>query len=176
MASTANGALLGLFRDPEGAAKALDGLRSVGLSKNAKVLTDTPYPDGAFGEEPENHKLYVFPFIGAMCGFSVGLLLNIGTQISYPIITGGKPILSIPPMINIIYEGTMLGAILFTVFGIIFESRLPYFGNAPYDPRISEGYLGVLVTKAEGRLDQAEKAFRDAGAVDIVSEPSGTRR
>ena len=85
MASTANGALLGLFRDPEGAAKALDGLRSVGLSKNAKVLTDTPYPDGAFGEEPENHKLYVFPFIGAMCGFSVGLLLNIGTQIWQPV-------------------------------------------------------------------------------------------
>jgi hypothetical protein len=106
----------------------------------------------------------------------VGLLLTIGTQVSYPLVTGGKPILSIPPMINVLYEGTMLGAVLFTVFGIIFESRLPDFGAAPYDPRISEGYLGVLVSRAEGRLGAAERALRDAGAVDIIARDHEQRR
>ena len=109
------GALLGLYERPEDVAEALDRLRAAGFARSdVEVLSDSPYPEGAFGEEPVRHRLYVFPFVGAACGFVVGLLLTIGTQISYPLVTGGKPILSIPPMINVLYEGTMLGAIIFT--------------------------------------------------------------
>ena len=160
--------LLGLFREPDEVARALDGLRAAGVrGRDVEVLSDSPYPEGAFGEEPVRHRLYVFPLVGALVGFGLGLLVTIGTQLSYPLVTGGKPILAIPPMVNIIFEGTMLGAILFTVFGVLFESRLPHLGRMPYDPRISEGYLGVLVTCADGRLDTAERALRRAGAVDI---------
>ncbi len=176
MATTAGGALLGLFQDPVKVADAIDSLREAGFDGSTlKTYTDTPYPEGAFGEDPENHRLYVFPFMGALCGFSVGLLITIGTQMAYPLVTGGKPILSIPPMINVMYEGTMLGAILFTVLGIIFESRLPNFSKAPYDPRISEGYIGLLVSRAEGKADVAERAMRAAGAVDIVTQPGSGR-
>src|SRR5438093_10501069 len=148
MATRTSDAVLGLFRDAESAAQAMDGLRAAGIpGRDLKVLSDTAYPEGAFGEDHESHRLYVFPFLGAACGITVGLLETIGTQLVYPIVTGGKPLLTIPPMINVMYDGTMLGAILFTVVGIIFESRLPDLGRMPYDPRISEGYLGVLVTR-----------------------------
>lgn len=167
----ATSAILGLFRDPDSVANALDSLRAAGLRENdIKILTDTPYPDGAFGEEPEKHRLYVFPFIGAACGIAIGLLITIGTQVAYPIVTGGKPLISIPPMINVMYEGTMLGAIMFTVAGIIFESRLPDLSGSPYDDRISEGYLGLLVSRAAGRISEVEQAMRSAGAVDIVTK------
>jgi hypothetical protein len=170
MSKPSSEALLGLFRDPERVAEAMDALRRAGFAgHDLKVLSDVPYPEGAFGEEPERHRLYVFPFAGAACGFSVALMLTIATQISYPMVTGGKPILSIPPMINVMYEGTMLGAILFTVFGIIFESRLPDLGPAPYDPRITEGYLGILVGRADGRLAAAERALKEAGAIDVIA-------
>src|SRR5438552_2480289 len=163
MAARVNEALLGLFQDPDSAAQALDELRAAGFpGKDLKVLSDTPYPEGAFGEDHENHRLYVFPFLGAACGITVGLLETIGTQLVYPIVTGGKPLLAIPPMINVMYEGTMLGAIMFTVIGILFESRLPDLGRTPYDPRISEGYLGVLVTRTDGRAAAAEQALRGA--------------
>lgn len=164
-------AVLGVFQEPEAVGQALDALRSAGFTQNnLKVLTDSPYPEGAFGEEPERHRLYVFPFMGAACGFVMGLLITIGTQLSYPIVTGGKPLLSIPPMVNVMYEGTMLGAIIFTVAGIIFESRLPDLTGAPHDPRISEGYLGVLVTRANGRVPEVEQAMRAAGAVDVLTK------
>jgi hypothetical protein len=125
---------LGLFREADAAANAVSRLHEAGVSpRDLDVLTGNPYPEGAFGERHEPHRLYVFPFVGAFCGFAVALLLTVGTQLSYPMVTGGKPILAIPPMLVIMYEGTMLGAILFTVLGIIFESRLPRFGTGLYD-------------------------------------------
>ena len=170
MAAVATESVLGLFKDPDSVANALDGLRAANFDGlDLKVLADTPYPEGAFGEEHEGHRLYVFPFIGAICGLTVGILLTIGTQLAYPMVTGGKPVLSIPPIVHILYEGTMLGAILFTVLGIVFESRLPDLSGAPYDPRISEGYLGVLVTRSGGRRDAAERVLRDNGAIDIIT-------
>lgn len=163
--------LLGLYTEPGEAARAVGALRDSGFgAESIEVLTDTPYPEGAFGEGHTRHSLFVFPLIGAACGFAVGLLLTIGTQLDYPLVTGGKPILSIPPMLNVMYEGTMLGAIIFTVLGILFESRLPWFGPAPYDPRISEGYIGVLVAAESGRLPDAERALRQAGAADIIRQ------
>jgi hypothetical protein len=168
VAESAGESVLGLFREPDSVAAALDALRAAGFrGHDFEVLSGVPYPNGAFGEEPEHHRLYVFPFVGAGLGFSVGLLLTLGTQLAFPLDTGGKPVLSIPPMINVMYEGTMLGAVLFTVFGIIFESRLPNLAPRPYDPRISEGYIGVRVA-ASGRLAAAERALQEAGALDIV--------
>src|SRR5437879_11202051 len=118
--------LLALFPEPEAAADAMDALRSAGFAgRDLTVLSGTPYPEGAFGEPPVRHRLYACPFVGAACGLAVGLLLTIGTQLSFPLVTGGKPLLAMPPMINVLYEGTLLGAIVFTVAGIVFESRLP---------------------------------------------------
>jgi Protein of unknown function (DUF3341) len=163
-----NGTLLGLYADPRAAADAVSHLQSIGHDlSDLEVLTDSPYPEGAFGERPVHHRLYVFPIIGALCGFIIGLLVTIGTQIAYPEVQGGKPLLSIPPMINVLYEATLLGAIVLTVAGVIFESRLPHLSGDAYDPRISEGFIGVLVRRPR---TNSEQALRASGAVDVVVE------
>ena len=160
--------VLGLFKEPGAAARAVEGLQAAGFGDNEyEVLSGTPYPEGAFGEKPIKHRLYVFPFIGAISGLSVAFLLTVGTQVSNPMVTGGKPIFSLPPMAIVAYEGMMLGAIIFTVLGIIFESRLPRPVLGLYDRRISEGFIGVLVTCPEDRLGAAEKWLQEAGPVDI---------
>ena len=161
--------VLGLFTDESVAADAMDSIRDAGYSSTEyEVLTGTPYPEGTFGEEEPVHKLYRWPLIGASCGFIIGLLLTAGTQLAYPLVTGGKPILGIPPMAIIIYEGTMLGAIIFTVVGVVFESRLPRLFMGAYDTRITEGYIGVTVTTEEDRVGRAEELLRQAGAEDIT--------
>ena len=160
--------VIGLFTDEDAAADAMDAVASAGFGQGEyEVLTGTPYPEGTFGEAEPVHKLYRFPLVGAACGFIVGLLLTAGTQLAFPLVTGGKPLLSIPPMAIIMYEGTMLGAIIFTVFGIIFESRLPRLFMGAYDTRITEGYIGIAVTAEEGRMEGAEGVLRGAGAEDV---------
>ena len=159
-------AILGLYADADAAANAMAALQAAGFrSPELEVLTDSPYPEGAFGEREVHHHLFTFSVVGAVCGFVVGLLVVIGVQIAYPEVQGGKPLLSIPPMINVLYESTLLGAIVVTVVGVIFESRLPDFSGDPYDPRISEGYVGVLVHRPG---HGAEDLLRQNGAVDIV--------
>ncbi len=166
--------VLGLFKDAESAAAAVEKLQQDGFSpEEYDVLTGAPYPEGAFGEHHPKHRLFFFPLVGAAVGFSVGLLLTAGTQLAYPLVTGGKPILAIPAMVVVMYEGTMLGAILFTVLGILFESRLPRLVMGVYDERITEGYIGVVVTTAEERLKAAEKHLRDAEAVEIKRQELG---
>ena len=160
--------VIGLFTEEDSAADALDALKEAGYTQSEyEVLTGTPYPEGTFGEAEPKHALFRWPLMGAVCGFIVGLLLTVGTQLSYPLVTGGKPVLSIPPMTIIIYEGTMLGAIIFTVIGIIIESRLPRMFMGAYDERITEGYIGVTVTSSEGRAIGAEELLRAAGAEDV---------
>lgn len=160
--------VIGLFSDVDPAADAMDSLKEAGFGQaEYEVLTGTPYPEGTFGEAEPVHKLYRWPLIGAASGFITGLLLTVGTQLAYPVVTGGKPILSIPPMAIVMYEGTMLGAIIFTVIGIIFESRLPRPFMGAYDTRITEGYIGVAVTGATEKLANAEDVLKNAGAEDV---------
>jgi|SRR5919198_1798208 hypothetical protein len=170
MATPTREAVLGIFREPEAVVQAMDDLKAGGFAgRELEVLSGVPYPEGAFGEEPVRHRLHAFPFVGAACGFAVGLLVTLGTQLSYPLVTGGKPLLAIPPTINVLYEGTLLGAIVFTVLGVLFESRLPDLSGAPHDPRIGQGYLGVLVARPGDRRRQAVRILRQSGAVDVVT-------
>ena len=163
--------ILGLFEDPNYAAEAGDALKRADISPDDyDFLTDAPYPEGAFGERHESHHLYVFPFIGALIGLTAGILLTSMTQLAYPLTQGGKPILSLPPMAIITYETTMLGAIIFTVLGIIFESRLPKMKMGLYDTRITEGYIGVLVNVDEEKLPEVSGILTQAGAIDVVRE------
>ena len=166
------GKLLGVFQDPQQVADASNNLREAEFpAEDLDVYSGSPYPEGSFGEHVAGHRLYVWPLVGAICGFTVAILVTAGTQLSYPLVTGGKPILSIPPMTIITYEGTMLGALIFTVVGIIFESRLrPGRKLGLYDPRITEGYIGLLVSCPEERLTQAEQVLREAGAADVRRE------
>ena len=100
--------VLGLFPEEQvdTAADAMEALADAGYNDSEyEVLTGTPYPEGTFGEAEPVHKLFRWPLMGAACGFVVGLLVTAGSQLAYPLVTGGKPILSVPPMAIIMYGG-----------------------------------------------------------------------
>lgn len=164
----ADRSILGLFQQPEPAADAMDGLAGAGFEVGTyDVLTGTPYPEGAFGEHVPQHRLFRFPAFGAIIGFTTSILLTAGTQMAFPLVTGGKPILSLFAMLIIMYEMTMLAAVIATVIGIIFESRLPNMKPGAYDERITEGWIGVVISVDSTRAQEAESVLRTAGALEI---------
>jgi hypothetical protein len=160
--------VLGVFKTADNAVMAVDRLQESGFTnRDWTVLTGSPYPEGAFGEWMPKHRLYAFPFMGAIVGFSMAILVTAGTSVANPLVTGGKPIIAIPAMSVIVYEGTMLGAILMTIIGVIFESRLPRPLMGLYDERITEGYIGLDLNCPEDRVNAAEMVMRQSGAVDV---------
>ena len=162
----ANKSVLGLFVDENVVGDALSSLRKSGYKDNEfEVMTGSPYPEGTFGEAEPRHKLFRYPIFGAVIGFTVALIITAGTQLAYPLVTGGKPILSIPPMLVIFYEMTLLFSVIVTIFGALFESRLPKIFMGAYDERImTEGYIGVVVTVSESRIKKAEDTLKKSGA------------
>jgi hypothetical protein len=160
--------VLGLFQEPEAAANAMDGLKAAGFELGSfDVMTGTPYPEGAFGEHVPQHRLFRFPAFGALIGFTTALLFTAATQLAYPVISGGKPVLSLFAMLVIIYELTMLCSVIATVIGIIFESRLPNLNPGAYDPRITEGMIGVVISAPAGKEQTAESVLKRAGALEV---------
>ncbi|MCH9011092.1 MAG: hypothetical protein IIC21_10740, partial [Chloroflexi bacterium] len=78
--------VLGLFSEDkvDEAADAMDALASAGYTTSEyEVITGTPYPEGTFGESEPVHKLFRWPLTGAVCGFIIGLVLTVGSQIAY---------------------------------------------------------------------------------------------
>jgi hypothetical protein len=161
--------ILGLFQQPEPAADAMDGLKEAGFELGTfDVLTGTPYPEGAFGEYVPQHRLFRFPAFGAIIGFTLSIFLTSVTQLAYPMVTGVKPILSLFAMLIIMYEMTMLAGVIATVVGIVFESRLPNMKPGIYDTRITEGWIGVVVTfDDDSKVEDAKGVLNKAGAVEI---------
>ena len=160
--------VLGLYTDPDQAADAMDALKSAGFPQGTfDVLTGTPYPEGAFGEHVPQHRLFRYPAFGAIIGFTLAIFLTAATQIAYPLVTGGKPILSLFAMLVILYEMSMLSAVISTVVGILVESRLPNVNPGVYDNRITEGLIGVVITTDDDQASTAVDALNGAGAMEI---------
>lgn len=66
-----------------------------------------------------------FAVLGGLSGFLSGLALTIYSVTSWPIIVGGKPIVSMPPFLLISYILTILFGGLLTFAGFIILARLP---------------------------------------------------
>jgi hypothetical protein len=76
----------------------------------------------------------------------------------------------VPPWTNaiIVYEMTMLGAIVGTVISLLVMAGLPHFGESLSDPDVWHGKILVGVTEPpeKSRLE-IDKQLRQAGASEI---------
>ncbi len=164
--------LLGIFKDAESAANAVDGLVKAGLDE-ARItsLTSAPYPDGVIVKTDQRSWFRWFTLVCGIVGSGVGFLLAAGTAWVYPVQTGDKPIIAFYPTGIVTYELTMLFFLVGTMVGMFLEMRLPPVGKLPYDPAIGEGYVGISVSlPTEDWRILAEKTMKEAGVLRITSE------
>ncbi len=162
--------VLGLFEEIDQAANALNRLKSEGGAESPElmVLSSVPFPEGVLEADRSPIRLPILTVGFALAGIIFGFLLASETAQLYLIRVGGKPISPAPPIAIISYEMMMLFALSGAFFAALFEMRLPSWRSKVYDPRISEGMIGIAAHCAtEEKAKQAEAFCREAGASDV---------
>src|SRR5215813_7644156 len=119
-------AIYGLCAHPALAQHTVDSLRKAGVRNDAiVVITSQPYEEYEFSHRYKKTWLFWIAAGGGALGMAAGLALAYWTETSWPIVTGGMPIVAWWPNIIILFELTMLGAILATVISLFVTTELP---------------------------------------------------
>ncbi len=165
-------AILGVFAHVDTTVRAIEELRRRGFGA---LSVYSPVPLEELEEALTGHGLprspvRLFTLVGGLTGTACGFALTIWTVLKWNLVTGGKPIVSIPPFIVIAFELTILLGGLSTLLGLLVTAPLPRFRGSPrYDPRFSADHFGVEVECQRDQVSAVEEIFRRAGAEEVRS-------
>jgi molybdopterin-containing oxidoreductase family membrane subunit len=163
----ARAGVVGVFGTLDGTLLALAELKTKGYA-DLRVYSPVPHHELEDVLQKRESPVRLFTLIGALSGTAFGFFYAIGTSLDWELITGGKPIVSLPAYVVIGFETTILIGALSTVAGMFLNARLPKLGRAPgYDPRFSSDRFGVVAFGGPQQLAQAEEIMRAAGAEEV---------
>ena len=153
---------VGTFAEPADAARAVRQLRERGFVLRTAMPAPFPEVVKALGRPTSPIQYVTFP--GALVGTLFGIALTVGTSLAWPLVTGGKPIVSIPPFIVIIFELTVLIGSLTNLVAVSVGTwrgrQADAFPHVPVDPQ-------RIALWAAGDPERAERALRDVGAEEV---------
>jgi hypothetical protein len=89
-------------------------------------------------------RLRYFPLFGGLAGFGGGMTLTIYSVLSWPIIVGGKPIVSVPPFLLISYLLVILFGSLSAFAGFLLLAHLPGSGAFGLGDEFSDRFVIVV--------------------------------
>jgi Protein of unknown function (DUF3341) len=161
--------VVGVFAHVDSTVKALEELKARGYGE---VEVYTPAPIHEIEDVMEHgrpvSRVRLFTLIGGLTGTASGFTLTIWSAMQWGLVTGGKPVASIPPFVVIAFELTILFGGLATALGMILLGRLPRLSPSPgYDPRFSNDRFGVAVQCEPGRGGAVGEILRAAGAEEV---------
>jgi len=161
-----------LYRDPYAVQRAVDSLRKIGLAeREIIVMSSEPFEEFEFSDRDKANWLRWIAGGGGVLGLVSAYLLTSVTQMSWPLKTGGMPIVAIWPNTIIMFELTMLFAVLATVIALFVTAKLPGQKSPIYDPEIMNGYIAVGIEHPPERLaEQVQLALAadSSGPVKVI--------
>jgi Alternative complex III, ActD subunit len=163
--STGSG-ILASYEYLDSTVDAIERLRKEGF----KVRAYSPYPDHhiehALGYDQS--PVRVWTLVGGLTGTATALAFTTWTSMDWPLVVGGKPIISIPAYIIIMFELTVLFGALSTIIGLFIVSKLPNLKPAIiYDPEFTAGRYGVYVETTAERLPEARRIMDDQQPLEL---------
>ena len=166
-------AIYGLFPDSQSARRAVAALRADSsrlriVPEAIVIISSAPLEEEGLGWEEQRSLMPWLAPLGAIVGGALGYLLSAFTQRTYPLPTGGMPIVAMWPTGIIMYELTMLGAILTTIIAFLVSAQLPHYGKDVYDPEVTNGKILVGVADPDRNCQaDIEKQLHQNGAVQV---------
>jgi hypothetical protein len=162
-------AIYGLFDEPDAAQRAYTSLKRAGVpSGDITVVSGEPFEAFEFSHRDHSLILFRLALLGGIIGFISAVALTRGTELAWPLVTGGMPVVAWWPNLVIIFEMTMLGAIVTTVISLLVASRLPSFRQELYDPAVSDGKILVGVPLSSGRSEEGVREALRSGRPSAV--------
>jgi hypothetical protein len=159
--------VMGIFYYVDDATDAVRALRQAGLGPPA-VFSPIPHHDLEHAMDQGPSLVRWVTFAGGLLGITLGFTLCIYSVLSWPLVVGGKELISIPPFVVIGYESMILCGALFNLLGMLALGRLPQVKSiAPYDPRFSEDRIGIWVPCRGEAVKQAEQMLRGHQAEEV---------
>lgn len=164
--------VVGLFDDLAKAARAAEALRALPVpEEDLETISPVPLPDGSVLRDPRGVDFPRFSIAGWFLGALAGLSLALATYLLYPMITGGKALISVPPTLIVTYEVAMLGALLGTIVTGAREMGLWRLRGKVHDPAIHDGAILLCARVAAGEAaERAAEAMRAAGGTRVRAE------
>jgi hypothetical protein len=149
---------------------AVRALRELTAEGHAQLTVYSPVPrhelDEVLARKPSPVRM--FTLVGGLTGVSFGFFYAIATSLDWPLVVGGKPVVSLPPFVVIGFETTILLGALATVAGMLLNAKLPRFARAPgYDPRFSCDKIGIVSFGGPAQLVAARAILERAGAEEV---------
>ena len=168
--------VLASFRYLDSTVEAIEKLREKGFED---VTAFTPMPEHhvedalGYGASP----VRVFTLAGGLVGAAGGLAITIFTSMDWPLVTGGKPIVSVPAFVVPIFEMTILFGALATLIGLFINMRIPNLKPlVVYNTDFSGGLFGVYVKPPADRFDEARSILEASGPEQVQDERELERR
>jgi hypothetical protein len=163
-------AVYALYPDSDAAQRAVNGLYAAGVPEaDVVVMSGEPFEHQPFAHRDSATWLWYIACLGGLIGMLFSTWLTRMTELAWPLMTGNMPIVAWWPNLIVIFELTMLGAIVATVGTLIVTGGLGCRQALPYDAAVSDG--NILVGVAAPRdVAAVQQALRAGGAVDIQSK------
>lgn len=165
----AAGSVLGVFAHVDTTVRAIRDLRAQGFT-DFTVYSPVPVEEieAVLEENRPVSPVRLFTLIGGLTGIITGFGLTIWSALKWGLVTGGKPVVSIPPFVIIAFElGILLGG-LSTLLAILVLGKLPALRRSPtYDPRFTVDRFGIAVTCGPERAPAAGRCLSQAGAEEV---------
>ena len=159
--------VMGVFTYVDDAEAAIRALRADG-HRDLSVFSPVPYHELERAQEQRPSAVRWVCLAGGIAGLSGGFTLCIWSVLQWPLVTGGKELVSLPPFVIIGYESMILLGGLFNLLGMLLLARLPQRRSpAPYDPRFTEDRIGVWVPASGDGARRAADALRGHGADEV---------
>jgi len=167
--------LLALFEDIDPAANAIEKLHEMGVTDDRiNVISGVPIMHRMLGRPHPSTNVSRLALGGAVAGFLFGLFLNFGTPSLYAVNVGGQYLFPVPPGLIIVFEMTMLFALLSTFLGVFLDSYFPNYRPLDYVPQISNGKIGIFFKAPQDDQQKFTDALNQLGAESV--EPTEARQ
>ena len=162
-------AVYALYPDPEAAQRAVNGLYAAGVAEDdVVVMSGEPFEAQPFAHRDSATWLWYIACLGGFLGLSLSTWLTRMTELAWPLQTGNMPIVAWWPNMIVMFELTMLGAILATVITLFITAKLPSRVPPLYDAEVTNGKILVGVQNpAPGSVPALERALLAGGAAEL---------